>query len=96
MAKKISIHDRVFRSSMAKPEVTLEFFKNFLPANILNKIDIRSIKLQNDSFIDDKLRIKMTDLLYTANFDGELGYLYLLVEHQSTPDKLLPFRLLKE
>ncbi|MHA2040139.1 MAG: Rpn family recombination-promoting nuclease/putative transposase [Promethearchaeota archaeon] len=34
-------------------------------------------------------------MLYTAQFGQRQGYLYLLVEHQSTPDKLMPYRLLK-
>jgi len=92
---KLSAHDRVLRSTMAQPQVIKEFFSNYLPAHIKKEIDLDSIKLQKDSFIDDQLRVKITDLLYTAQFGQRQGYLYILVEHQSTPDKFMPYRLLQ-
>jgi predicted transposase/invertase (TIGR01784 family) len=95
MAKHLSPHDRVLRSTMSQPQVIKEFFNNYLPVNIKKEIDIDSIQLQKDSFIDDKLRMQITDLLYTAQFGKQQGYLYILVEHQSTPDKLMPYRILK-
>jgi predicted transposase/invertase (TIGR01784 family) len=95
MAKHLSPHYRILRSTMSQPQVIKEFFSNYLPANIKKEIDMDSIQLQKDSFVDDKLRMQITDLLYTAQFGQRQGYLYLLVEHQSTPDKLMPYRLLK-
>jgi predicted transposase/invertase (TIGR01784 family) len=34
-------------------------------------------------------------MLFDVTFLGQAGYLYLLVEHQSSPDRLMAFRLLK-
>jgi len=59
----------------------------------LAKIDFTTLKLQKDSFIDDKLRLQVADLLYLVNVEGESGYIYLLLEHASTSDPLLPFRM---
>ena len=70
-------------------------FANYLPEHIKTQVDIKSIQLQKESFIDDKLRMQITDLLYTAQFGKQQGYLYLLIEHQSVPDKLMAFRVLK-
>lgn len=58
-------------------------------------IDFSSLELQPDSFIDDGLRLKVVDLLYKVNFNGKTGYLYILIEHTSTSQKLLPFRMFK-
>lgn len=91
----MSPHDRYIRSIMTNPNVIKEFFKENLPEKVRNSIDFTSIEPQKDSFIDDKLKLQIADLLYSVKFDGEPGYLYLLVEHASTPDKMLPFRLLK-
>ena len=90
-----SPHDRFFRGMMTDPKVIREFFAQNLPANIRKIINFDSISLQKDSFIDDNLRLQIADLLYSAEFDGKRGYLYLLVEHQTTPCQLMPFRLLK-
>jgi len=88
-------HDRFFRSMMADNKVIQEFFEQNLPVNIRGIIDFDSISPQKDSFIDDHLRLQIADLLYSVEFNGQLGYLYLLVEHQSTPSELMPFRVLK-
>ena len=95
MAKHLSPHDRLVRSLMTKPKVVQEFFGNYLPVHIKKHVKLDSISLQKESFIDDKLRMQITDLLYTAQFGHKQGYLYLLVEHQSNPDKLMAFRILK-
>jgi len=80
---------------MANPKVIKEFFAKNLPAHILARIDLSTIIAHKDSFIDDKLRVKVADLLYSVDIEGEPGYLYLLMEHASQPDRLLPYRLLK-
>jgi len=95
MANKLSSHDHILRTTMAQPEVIKEFFSNYLPSHIKKEVNLDSIKLQKNSFINDKLRMQITDLLYTAQFGEKLGYLYLLIEHQSTPDKLMPYRILR-
>jgi len=53
------------------------------------------LKLQDNSYISDNLKMQITDLLFKTDFNGKPGYLYLLVEHQSQPEKLMPFRILK-
>lgn len=91
----IAKHDRFFRSAMSNPNVMQEFFTENLPDNIKGIIDPASIKPLPDSFIDDDLKLQITDLLFSANFQQEQGYIYLLVEHQSSPDRFIAFRVWK-
>lgn len=91
----LSPHDRFFRSAMANPKVAREFFEQYLPLNIKSVLNFDAIKLKKDSFIDDKLKQQICDLLFAAEFNNRSGYLYLLVEHQSSPQKLMPLRVLK-
>lgn len=90
-------HDRFFRKMMQSKEIAQEFFNIHLPADIRNEIDLNSIELRSDTFIETNLRSKITDLLYSVLFkkSGKEGYIYILVEHQSTATKLMPFRMLK-
>lgn len=88
-------HDRFFRAIMVDPKIAREFFEQNLPADIKAVIDFASIQLQNESHIDDKLKLQVTDLLYYAEFSGKPGYIYVLVEHQANPHKLMAFRLIK-
>ncbi len=95
MANNLSPHDRFVRSLMTNPQVIKEFFTTHLPAHIKDLIDLDSIQPQKDSFVDDKLRLQIADLLYSVNIQGETGYVYLLMEHASSADKMLPLRMLK-
>ena len=88
-------HDRFIRHMMTKPPVVEEFFMHHLPEQIKSIVDIKTIKPQPASFIDDKLKLQITDLLYSVKFGERTGYLYLLVEHLSTSQRITPFRLLK-
>lgn len=88
-------HDKFFRSTMVDPRIAREFFEQNLPANIKEVIDFSTIQLEPESHIDDKLKQQITDLLYYAEFSGSPGYIYVLIEHQSTPDPLMSFRLIK-
>lgn len=95
MNNHLSPHDRFFRSAMANSKVAQEFFTIHLPDKIKNIVDFNSIQLQKDSFINDNLKQNVTDLLFSAKFNLTTGYFYLLIEHQSTPQKLMPLRILK-
>src|SRR5262249_15601627 len=60
---------------------------------IRDMVDLNSLKLRNGNFIDESLRQKFTDILYSVSIKGRQGYIFLLVEHQSTPDEWMPFRI---
>jgi len=94
-SKHINPHDRCFRMLMQNSKVATEFFTKHLPQEIKNQVSLHSLELQKESHISDDLSLQVTDLLFTADFNGELGYIYLLIEHQSKPEKLMPFRILK-
>lgn len=90
-----SPHDKFIRSMMKNPRVVREFFEANLPDSIKEAVDFDSIQPEKDSFINDRLRLQVADILFKAKFNGEEGYFYTLLEHQSNSQKLMPFRLLK-
>ncbi|MEN8236602.1 MAG: Rpn family recombination-promoting nuclease/putative transposase [Pseudomonadota bacterium] len=92
---RLSPHDRYARSSLLQPKVAREFFNEHLPVAIKKCVDLSSLAPQKESYINDKLHAKVVDILFSVDFAGEDGYLYLLIEHASTPDPLLPLRMLQ-
>jgi predicted transposase/invertase (TIGR01784 family) len=80
---------------MARPHVAQDFLAMYLPPQIKHQVNLSTLKLQNETFIDDRLKGHLVDLLYSVNFADQEGYIYILFEHLSTPDKLIAFRLLK-
>lgn len=93
MTKKL--HDPFFKKALENPLVAREFFDNHLPDNIKKLINLETLKVEKETFVEPNLKRSMSDVLFTANFGSTEGYLYLLAEHQSTLETLMVFRLFK-
>ena len=87
-------HDSFFKGSMKYIEIAQDFFEAHLEQELLQRINLKSLRIEQGSFIDEAHKKLSTDILYSAEIDDQLGYIYLLVEAQSRPEKLMPFRLL--
>lgn len=87
-------HDAAFRSAFQKKELATDFFRHNLPKEILKLIDFRTLKINRGSYVDEKLRDRHSDIVYRAKLRGKTSFLYILFEHQSTPDRRMAFRLL--
>lgn len=88
------IHDRTFKSAMADIRVAREFFELYLPKNILSLIDLETLRLNQNSYVDEDLQSSSSDVLYQVRLkDKKIGYIYVLCEHQSSVDSLMPLRL---
>lgn len=90
-----SPHDKFFKAAMSDLRVAKDFFDFHLPPSIKKTIELDTLAISKGSFVDPTLVESATDMLFTVDFAGQSGYLYVLVEHQSTPDKLMPFRIFK-
>lgn len=91
-------HDHAFKSAMLDVRVAREFFELYLQENIKSLINLSMLDLQPCTFVDEELQSTSTDLLYRTEFcfkETKPGYLYLLAEQQTNPDRWLPLRLLK-
>lgn len=53
------------------------------------------LEMQPRSQINDVRQESAVDVLFKTVIEGHEAYIYLLLEHQSTPDPLMPFRMLK-
>ena len=94
MSKFAHPHDTYFRASMSDLRVAEDFLRAHLPENILAKIDWSSLQLEPNHHIDKSLTESITDVLYRVKFGDKSGYIIILVEHQSTVDPMMPFRML--
>lgn len=87
-------HDRLFRSAMADLKVAKDFLQTHLPPAIKEAINLDSLALQPNSYVDQSLKTVLSDVLYKASLkEGEPAYLYLLCEHESTSNPLMAFRI---
>ena len=66
-----------------------------MPEVIKKKIDLSTLHLELESFIDKEQQAHFSDVLYSVAIDNKPGYLFILTEHQSSAEILMPFRILK-
>ena len=88
-------HDHFFKTMMSDKRVAREFFEAHLPKDVLAQIDLNVLELQSASYIDDMRKESIADMLFKTRIGGREAYLYILVDHQSKPDELMPFRTFK-
>ena len=89
-------HDRYFREIFSDPVVAQDLLRNYLPSQVVESLDLTTLVLQKESFIDEDLRQHFTDLLYTVQQrNGAPAQVYILFEHKSYPDRLTSFQLLR-
>lgn len=89
-------HDRYFREMFSDPAIVEDLLRNYLPAPAVDALDLATLALQQDSFIDEELRQHYTDLLYTVRQrSGAAAQVYILFEHKSYADRLTSFQLLR-
>ena len=88
-------HDKFFKETFSRPEIVRDFLQNYLPAELVNLLNLDSLELQKDNFVDDDLQEHFSDLLYKVQLhDGRFAYIYFLFEHKSYPDPFTAFQLL--
>ncbi len=95
MKKIITPHDKFFRASMSDRRVAKAFFETHLPEPIRRQVDLNTLQLRKETFVDPQLQKSLVDTLFSVAFGEKPGYLYLLSEHVRNPNRLLPFILLK-
>ena len=83
------------KTLFANTEDAASALASALPREIAERIDWASLAHANLNLVDQKLREVYSDIVFTARLAGHEIVLYVLLEHQSTHDPLMPFRLLR-
>lgn len=96
MSKTIATpHDALFRQFLGHTETARDFLRIHLPPALLAVCDLDTLQLESGSFVEEDLRPHYSDILYSLETRSGTGYIYSIIEHQSTPDPLMAWRLLK-
>ncbi|MEX1115498.1 MAG: Rpn family recombination-promoting nuclease/putative transposase [Akkermansiaceae bacterium] len=87
-------HDGFFKSVFSQPEHATAFFKTHLSPAIVTSIDWPSLTVLPGSFVKSSLQQVHSDLLFSVRIGERETLLYLLFEHQSSPDTAMPLRVI--
>ncbi len=95
MSTVINPHDSFFRETFGRKEIAASFLREYLPEGIACQLDMKSLALVKDSYVDKELQHHFSDLLYSVQHRQGRMYLYFLFEHKSSPDPWIGLQLLR-
>ena len=82
-----SKHDKLFKIILSNKQEAVGFIKKVL--NSKKDINIENIELYNKEYITEKFEKRETDITYKIAEKN----LYIIIEHQSTIDRTMPYRI---
>jgi predicted transposase/invertase (TIGR01784 family) len=90
-------HDLMVRTVLSDLAEATSFLQRHLPQEVSQALNWSTLTLLEGSFVDEDLRASEADFLYEIErlSGAESVWIYVLLEHQSTPDRWMRFRLLK-
>jgi hypothetical protein len=96
MAEISNPHDSFFKRLFGDLAVATDFMQCYLPPEILARLDLTTLRLELESFVDPELRQHFSDLLFSVKTTGQAPvFVYLLLEHKSAPEPWVAFQLLR-
>ena len=67
-------HDTLFKATFGHKKVMIDFLNSRLPKETLQRIELKSLRLTNKSFVSKTGRHKHSDLIYQARIDKDRTY----------------------
>ncbi len=92
----LSQHDSLFKKFLGDITVARDFLEIHLPPHLRERCDFSTLAMVSCRFIEDDLRTQCSDMLYSVQTKTGKRYIYTLIEHQSRPEKLMAWRLMRD
>ena len=90
----IPIHDPFVSLSLEQPIIFQSLLKHHMPKGLLKLLDLKTLRRNDRVNTNSKVKTHRGDSSYKVDFKTG-GTLIIHLEHQSTPDILMPFRFLQ-
>ncbi len=95
MAMIHHIHDKFFKRSLKEKRIAVDFLHAHLPAHLYQLLNIDTLTLTDKSLVLPKLRELHCDIVYQCQINQQEGYVFFLIEHQSSALEMMAFRKLQ-
>ncbi|HEX5051388.1 MAG TPA: Rpn family recombination-promoting nuclease/putative transposase [Planctomycetota bacterium] len=89
----IRSHDALFRFVFGEPAQMAELLRACLPGPVALAIDWSTLRRAPDSFVDEALKERRTDLLFSAYMGDVLTLLYVVPEHKSEDERFTAWQI---
>jgi predicted transposase/invertase (TIGR01784 family) len=87
-------HNRFAQAIFTDPAQAEVVLRAVLPPEVLQHLDFSKAELQPSVFTDDELEERRSDFLFKVPLAGKEAYLLVLLEHQSSVDRVMAARVL--
>jgi predicted transposase/invertase (TIGR01784 family) len=79
-----NVHDKFFKETFSRIDVVTNFLEELIDEKLVRKLDLSTLQIDNNSFIDEKLEERFADIVYTCDYAGKGKVkIALLFEHKS-------------
>ncbi len=94
--KKNTPHDGLIKKVMENPIAAAEFLEEYLPESFKSRIDLSTVKIEKESFVEKNLKKQLSDIILSVKTkNNQKAFVYTLIEAQVNPDYWIAFRLWK-
>lgn len=94
--KKNTPHDGLIKKVMENPIAAREFLAEYLPESFKTRIDLSTVKIEKESFVEKNLKKQLSDIILSVKTkNNQKAFVYCLIEAQVNPDYWIAFRLFK-
>jgi predicted transposase/invertase (TIGR01784 family) len=90
-------HNELSKTFLTDIESAKSFLKIYLNPKVIKKCNIDSLSIEPNSYLDNKLQEKCSDIVYKLNLKDKTTciYVYVLMNHQSSTEKFMALHILK-
>jgi len=95
MSEHLPSHDDFIRNILSNKEIAVEYFKNYLPDFVKERLDFSQLQQLSGTYLSDELRKTLSDIIYACGLKDGKGSIKVsfLLEHKSSPDKYAPVQI---
>jgi predicted transposase/invertase (TIGR01784 family) len=92
-----NVHDKFFKETFSRVDIAINFLEEMVNDSFVQKLHLHTLKLENGSYIDEKLEESFADIIYTCQYGEEnrTVKIALLYEHKSYREEYPHWQLVK-
>jgi predicted transposase/invertase (TIGR01784 family) len=89
-------HDSLAKKILSDPVAAHDFLSHYLPDSCKSLLDLNTLKVEKESYVEDNLKQKFSDLVFSIKTkNNDKAFVYALVEAEVSPKYWTVFKLWK-
>jgi predicted transposase/invertase (TIGR01784 family) len=88
-------NDAMFKHYLTQPVHAASLIRAVFPQELVDRLNLDHLELVPGSFVDEDLTDRHCDVLMRTRFAGREAFVFTIIEHQSSPDRMMPLRMVE-